>query len=76
MAIPVVVITNVSNQSIKVLHEAGDPTNAAGDVAAQASGMLEIPPGRRVTIEQQRLDLGQLENLESKNLIQTTRTLE
>ena len=76
MAIPVVVIANVSNQSIKILHEAGDPSNAAGDVASQTSGMLEIPPGRSVTIEEQRLDLGQLENLEAKNLIQTTRTVE
>lgn len=74
MAVPVVEIHNVSNQRILIAYEAGDVNNAAGDVAATKSGTLGIPEGNQVTIEEQRVDLGQLENLRAQNLISFTRS--
>jgi len=76
MSIPVTAIQNVSNQTIEILHEVGDPTNSAGDVSTQSTGMMKIPAGRKVTIETSRLDLGQLANLEAKNLIKTSNSVE
>lgn len=72
MAIRVKTIQNISNQTIEVLHESGDAANAAGDINYTSTGMLRIGPGASVTIEEQRLDLGQLENLAGKNLIRVS----
>ena len=72
MAIRVKTIQNVSNQAIEVITQVGDVDNAAGDIPYTSTGMQRIAPGGEVTIEEARLDLGQLENLRSKNLIKVT----
>ena len=72
MAIRVKVIQNVSNQVIEILHQTGDIVNAAGDVPYTKTGMLRIMPTKQVTIEEARIDLGQLQNLEAKNLLKVT----
>jgi len=69
MAVPVTTISNISRQVIKILYQQGDALNAAGDVSYAYTGMLEIHPGKSVTIEAIRINLGQLKNLEAKNLI-------
>lgn len=75
MAIRVKTIQNISNQTIEVLHESGDADNAAGDINYTSTGMLRIGPGASVTVEEARLDLGQLENLSAKNLIKVSSSL-
>ncbi len=75
MAIKISVIENISNQSIGILYESGDPNNAAGDVAATDTGILGIRPNKKISIETSRIDIGQLSNLSEKNLIKVTNTL-
>lgn len=72
MAIRVKTIQNISNQVIEVLYKEGDADNAAGDIPYLKSGMLKIPPDTQTTIEEARVDLGQLQNLEGKNLLRVT----
>lgn len=75
MAIRVKIIQNVSNQAIEILHQQGDVDNAAGDVPYAKTGMLRIMPTKQVTIEEARVNLGQLKNLEAKNLLKVTDSL-
>lgn len=72
MAIRVKTIQNISNQVIDVLHQVGDADNAAGDVPYTRTGTLRIMPSTEVTIEEARINIGQLQNLEGKNLIKVT----
>ena len=69
MSIRTKTIQNVSQQAIDILHQEGDVDNAAGDIAYSTTGMLKLMPGSSTTIEEARIDIGQLKNLESKGLI-------
>ena len=72
MAIRTKTIQNVSNQAIEFLYKQGDASNAAGDIPTTKSGMLRIASGTETTIEEARIDIGQLQNLEGKNLIKVS----
>jgi len=72
MSIRTKLIQNVSNQAIEILHQQGDADNAAGDIPYSTTGMLKIMPGSSIQIEEARIDLGQLQNLEGKNLIKVS----
>ena len=68
MAIRVKTIQNVSQQAVSIIHQEGDVA-AAGSIPASSTGSLRIMPGSSTTIEESRIDLGQLQNLQSRNLI-------
>jgi hypothetical protein len=72
MAIRVKTIQNISNQAIEIIHQVGDPDNVAGDIPYASTGMLRIQPGGETTVEEARIDVGQLANLSKKNLIAVT----
>ena len=69
MAIRTKTIQNVSQQAIDILHQEGDVDNAAGDIPYSATGMLKLMPGSSSQIEEARIDIGQLQNLQAKGLI-------
>jgi len=69
MAIRVKIIQNVSQQIIEILYGQGDVDNAVGSIPYSKTGMLRLMPGTSTTIEEARIDIGQLQNLEGKNLI-------
>lgn len=72
MAVRTKTIQNISNQIIEIISEVGDVDNAAGDIPYTTTGMLRLIPGSEFTIEEARVDLGQLANLQSKQLIAVT----
>lgn len=71
MATATVTITNVSKQSIPILVNAIAATlaNESSTIAPSAACQLSITPGAQATIERQRIDLAQLDQLRRKNLI-------
>jgi uncharacterized protein YcfL len=76
MTIPVYVLGNNSQQPVSINYQAlGINDSAAGgtDVVASTShGLLTIAPGKKVTIEQSRVNYGQIHILASQNLITVT----
>lgn len=74
MAVRAYVVTNISTQAISLIYEQGDAAQNLGIVGHQRSGSLVIPAGKKVTIEATRVDLGQLKNLEAKNLLKFSET--
>jgi hypothetical protein len=74
MAVALVTITNISNQVIPILVNAISLTSAnpASDISATTASQMAIPIGAKVTIETQRIDLGQLDQLRRKGLITYT----
>ena len=72
MAVRTKTIQNVSNQIIEIMSQVGDADNAAGDIPYTNTGMLRLTPGSELTIEEARVDLGQLANLQAKQLIAVT----
>jgi hypothetical protein len=71
MRTPVYVIGNNSHQPVSVNYQAGAEA-AVGDVPQTAHGLLTIVPGKKVTIEQSRVNFGQLHTLASNNLLTMT----
>ena len=67
-----VTIDNVSAQLVNINYSAINVALSVTDVPYQKSGTLTIPSKAQVTIEQNRIDAGQLENLEDLGLIKTT----
>ena len=67
-------ISNVSEQAIPILINdiSLESSNSSSDVAYNIANQTMIAPGAQVTIETQRLDLGQLESLQIKRLISYT----
>lgn len=72
MSTPVVTIQNVSCQVINVACQRGDATTAAGDVDITVSGVLPIQPHKQMTVEQNRINIGQLANLKARGVIKYT----
>jgi len=71
MATRVTTITNISTQTIPILLNAIDLDKAAAtsDIDPTRAEQLSIAPGAELVIETQRIDIGQLEQLQRKNLI-------
>jgi hypothetical protein len=71
MATRVTTITNISNQTIPILVNpiALDKAAAASDIEPTRAESMQIPPGSQVEIETQRIDLGQLEQLQRAKVI-------
>jgi hypothetical protein len=67
-SIPVYVLGNGSHQPVSINYQAGDAA-AVGDVPQTSHGLLTISPGKKVTIEQSRVNYGQLHNLAVQNLL-------
>ena len=74
MAVHVYTLDNISRQPISVIYQQGTAA-AAGDVPQTSTGLLTIAPGKKVTIEAERVNLGQLKNFENLNLIRITEGL-
>lgn len=64
-----VTITNVSPQVVPVLYDAIEISKNVSTVGYNKSGQLLIPPGGNVTIEAERVDLGQLDQFRRNGLI-------
>jgi hypothetical protein len=71
MKIPVYTLGNNSHQPVSVNYQAGT-TTAVGDVAQSAHGLLTISPGKKVVIEQSRVNYGQIHNLSASNSLTVT----
>lgn len=69
VAIRTVKITNVSTQAVNVMYSNIDAAKSVTSVAAADAGSLTILPARNVTIEQSRVDMGQLEAMRNRGLI-------
>ena len=65
MRIPVYILGNGSHQPISVNYQAGEIA-AVGDVPQNSHGLLTITPGKKVVIEQTRVNYGQLHTLAAK----------
>lgn len=76
MTIRTKIIQNVSQQAVGILHQEGDSDNSAGDIPYSTTGMLKLIPGTSTTVEEARIDIGQLANLQAKGLIKVTNGLE
>jgi hypothetical protein len=61
-SIPVYTLGNIGHQPVSINYQAGTAT-AVGDVAQAAHGLLTISPGKKVIIEQSRVNYGQLHTL-------------
>ncbi len=59
------VLTNVSRQTIRLLVEKIDSRDAAAnsDLSSDITGIISVGAGKTLTIETERLDVGQLDNL-------------
>jgi hypothetical protein len=58
-----VTISNNSKQLVKVAYESIDPLLSVTDVNPAKSGTLNVQPNTQVTIEANRINRGQLDNL-------------
>lgn len=68
---PVFVIGNNSHQPVSINYQAGDEA-AVGTIPQLSHGLLTIIPGKSVTIEQTRVNYGQIHTLVSQNLLTLT----
>lgn len=73
MKTPVYILGNNSHQPTSINYQVGTAA-AVGDVAQTAHGLLTISPGKKVTIEQNRVNFGQLHTLAAANLLTVTDT--
>lgn len=71
--VSIVTITNISSQVINVLYGEipAAQTAQASNFAYTEAGQFAIAPGASTTIEQNRVDLGQLASFRTKGLITT-----
>lgn len=69
MIINVVSLKNVSAQTVPLIVLAGDPDQNPSGFDFEASGILPVLSGRVLTIEEDRIDFGQLLNLRNLHLI-------
>lgn len=72
MAVRLLNITNISNQTVPLLYGTIDADKSTSTIDYTKSGTLNIPPNTSVEIEKQRLDAGQVDQLKNKKLITTT----
>lgn len=70
------IIENISNQIVKILHEKAPNRGFAVSetLGSQKQGLLPLAPGKKVTVQQDRINLGQIAGFEEKGLIKSTRT--
>ena len=68
-----ITINNISNQIINVLYGeiAATQSSPTSGFHYTMAGLFAIAPGASATIEQNRIDLGQLSAFRTKNLITT-----
>lgn len=69
MAVATVTVSNKSVQVIQILYGQIIEGNNTSNIKFNKAGQLGIAPGSSVTIELERVDLGQLDALQKKNLI-------
>ena len=62
-SVPTTTIDNTSNQVVRINYGVIDDALSVTTVPPTKTGMLNIPPQTKVTIETSRIDPGQLENL-------------
>ncbi len=62
-SVPTTTIDNTSNQVVRVNYQSIAAALSVTTVPPTKTGMLNIPPKTKVTIETSRIDPGQLENL-------------
>lgn len=76
MKVPVYILGNNTAEPVSVVFQqlAVDATAGLGCVAPTASGMLTIQSGKKVTIEQSRVNDGQIHNLAAANLLVATQS--
>lgn len=77
-SVEAVIIENVSQQLIDILHTPATNvgfTVSGGTINSTSRGLLQIGPSKRVTIESDRVNLGQLANFQAKNLIKVVKTI-
>ena len=74
MATALTTITNISKQVVPILvNEISLSTaNSLSNITPATASQMAIPPGAQVTLETQRLDQGQLEQLRRLRLITFT----
>jgi hypothetical protein len=70
-AVALTTITNISNQVVPVLVSSIElnKANPGSSLRYDRAEQVQIAPGAQVTVETQRLDLGQLENLQKLKLL-------
>lgn len=71
MATALTTITNITQQAVPILVNAIalDKANNLSDLSYDTASQLTIAPGAQVTIETQRLDVGQLDRLRTLKVI-------
>lgn len=71
MATNLVTITNISAQVVPIIIDSvlASLASASSDIAASRTEPVALAPGAGMTIEQSRVDAGQLEQLAKKRLI-------
>jgi hypothetical protein len=69
MAVATVTVINKSPQVIKILYGTIAKASSASTILYNKAGQLGISPGGSISIELDRVDLGQLDSLQKKNLI-------
>jgi hypothetical protein len=77
-AVQAVIVENTSQQILRILYTTATDvgfTVSGSTISGTSGGELQLGPSKRVTIESDRVNLGQLANFESKNLIRVTRTI-
>lgn len=76
MAIGITTVNNVSPQVISILvnEVALDRVSTASDLGAAIAASVAIPPGKSLTLETSRVDVGQLDQLRKKKLISYSST--
>lgn len=76
MAIGITTVNNVSAQVLSILvnEVALDRVSASSDLGATTAASVAIPPGKSLTVETSRIDLGQLDQLRKKKLISYSST--
>lgn len=76
MTIPVYVLGNNSQQPVSVNYQAlaaNDSAASGTDVVAPSfHGLLTVAPGKKVVIEQSRVNYGQIHTLAAQNLLTVT----
>lgn len=70
------ILENISTQVVKVMvQQARDKGFATTETLSTAtSGLVAIPPTKKITVQLDRVSEGQVANFEGKGLLKVTRT--
>ena len=77
-SVPAVIVENVSVQIIRIIYKRGLQkgfTVVGESINTATSGELQLAPKKRLTLQSDRVNLGQLANLEAKGLLTVTNTI-